>query len=296
MYNVVLSFLKKNQDRLTFAPAITGFIESLERTSNQISEMQEAQLTSSKGHTQSKKELKQKLVADLLEIIKRARAYAVVSNDLLLKEEMNYSATQLLGMPQESLIIACRRVLAACEPRMAELSAYGLKDDQITIVSDTITLFTAALPGAKTAIAQRKTATSELVNLFAEADEWLRKIDAMMEIVSTNDGVFYQDYRNLRVIDDLRGKSKPNVEGETGIMGTVGNIETGDDMPGVKLSLEGTSYATTSDAAGNFSFALPAGTYTLKASLSGFADYTEEDIEVIEGEYAEVDIDMEAMK
>ena len=296
MFTAVLDFLRKNQAKLTFAPALIGFIDSFDATYNTISEMQEAQMGSSKGHTQTKKELKQKLATDLLEIIKRAKAYAVVTHDLLLKEEMNFSATQLLEMPQESLIIACNRVVAACTPHMAELSAYGLKDDQITTATDTLALYTAALPGTKAAIAQRKTATSELSGLFSAADELLRKIDAMMEIVSSIDTVFYQDYKNLRIIDDLRGKNKPGKPGETGISGTAGNMETGDDLPDVKVSLAGTTYSTITDASGNYSFALPAGTYTLKASLSGFADYTEEDIEVIEGEYAEVDFDMEASK
>ncbi|KAF0200428.1 MAG: hypothetical protein FD170_3467, partial [Bacteroidetes bacterium] len=124
----------------------------------------------------------------------------------------------------------------------------------------------------------------------------LKKIDALMDIVSNADPLFYQEYKNLRLIDDLKRKANGNGNGKTGISGTVANLETGLNQPGVRVSIVGTNQSTLTDAEGNYTLPLSeAGSYSIKAELKGYADYEEDEIEVESGVMADVDFDMEPL-
>lgn len=207
MQIAVVEFLLRNIAKLTFAPALTGLVTKLQGIMTRITETQEAQINTSKGHTQTKEALRAKVISCILEIIKRAKAYAIASENLLLKDAVDYNLSQLSIMPQDSLAIACNKVISACAPLHTEMAGYGLTPAMLADMETLLVEYTAALPGTKLAIASRKTATGGLAELFAEADSTLKKIDAMMEIVSTTDHAFYKEYKNLRVIDDLKRKA-----------------------------------------------------------------------------------------
>ena len=289
--------LEKNIDKLGVVPVLPEFVVALRLKISQIDDTHEMQITSSGGYTQLKKDLRDTLTTDLLVVINRAKSFALVNNDQLLINDVNYAVYQLNDMSQENFGTVAGKVLKVCTDKFDALKPYGLTDQMLLAVSTDLTAYLAAKPGPKGAIVSRKSATTGLILLFKETDDLLVKIDAMMEIVRETEPGLYADYKGLRLIDDLRGKGKPGKNGEMGISGAVGNLETGLNLAGVLVSLAGTSFTTSTDAEGNYSFTLPAtGTYTLKASLNGFADYTEDNIEVTEGEFAEVDFDMEPVQ
>ncbi len=289
--------LEKNIDKLAVVPVLPEFVVALRLKISQIDDTHEMQITSSGGYTQLKKDLRETLTTDLLVVINRAKSFALVNNDQLLINDVNYAVYQLNDMSQENFGTVAGKVLKVCTDKFDALKPYGLTDQMLLAVSTDLTAYLAAKPGPKGAIVSRKSATTGLILLFKETDDLLVKIDAMMEIVRETEPGLYADYKGLRLIDDLRGKGKPGKNGEMGISGAVGNLETGLNLAGVLVSLAGTSFTTSTDAEGNYSFTLPAtGTYTLKASLNGFADYTEDNIEVTEGEFAEVDFDMEPVQ
>ena len=207
MLIAILEFLVRNLAKLTFAPALEALVARLQDIMTRINETQEAQINTSKGHTLTKEALRQKVIGSILEIVKRAKAYAIATDNLLLKDAVDYKLSQLNSMPQDSLVIACNKVISTCTPVIAEMAGYGLAPAMLTGMDPLLAEYKAALPGTKLAIASRKTATGGLAELFAEADNTLKKIDAMMEIVSSSDPTFYQEYKNLRVIDDLRRKA-----------------------------------------------------------------------------------------
>ena len=301
MLIAVVDFLATNAARLTFAPAIATFIERLQDVMGRIAATQEAQLTSTVGKTQTKEALKKEAIGSILEIIKRAKAYSLVTKDLVLMDDVSYSQTQLDAMPQDSLVVAANKVINTCSGKVALMADYGLTAQLLADAGAKTEQYAAALPGTKRAIATRKTAATDLKTLFAEADNLLETLDALMEIGSTQAPALIEEYRNNRVIDDLRGKTKTTTTpapatGSTGITGTVGNMDTGLNQPGVKLSLTGTTFSTLTDADGAYTFTgCTPGTYTLNAELTGFTPYTEDDIEVTEGELTEVDFDMEPL-
>jgi hypothetical protein len=298
MQIAVMDFLEKNETKLLFAPALAGYVDMLQDTLAQINTMQQAQLASTEGHTQTKEALRQKVIDGLLEIVKRVKAYAIVTDDKVLQESVKYSYSDLRRMPQTSIVGAVNRVLDAARPKLADIAPYGLSPEMLENVEQDLQTYVVALPGAKRVIAHRKTATGELENLFAAADDSLKKIDALMDIVSNADPLFYQEYKNLRLIDDLKRKSNGNGNGngKTGITGTVANLETGLNQPGVRVSIVGTNLTTLTDAEGNYILPISeAGSYSIKAELKGYADYEEDEIEVESGVMTDVDFDMEPL-
>ncbi len=296
MQIAVMNFLEENESKLAFAPALAGYVDALQDTFAQINTMQQAQLASSEGHTQSKDALKEKVITGLLEVVKRAKAFAIVTDDKVLQEAVNYPYSKLRRLPQASLMGAVNAVMDAVRPKLTAIAPYGLTPEMLQQVEQDLVAYTNALPGTKRAIAGRKTATGELDNLFMEADQSMKKIDALMDIISTADPLFYQEYKNLRTIDDLKRKSGKSGEGKTGISGTVASLETGLNQRGVKVSIVGTNQSSLTDGEGNYSLPLAAaGSYSLKAELKGYADYEEDEIEVIAGEMTDIDFDMEPL-
>lgn len=294
MFIAVLDFLLANSAKLTFAPALAGYVTALQSTLTAMSAIEQAQLASSKGHTQTKESLKQQVIKLLLDIIRRAKAYSIVSDNLVLKDAVNYTSSQLDILPQDSLLSVGNKLVTTCTEHITEMTGYGLTQQMLDSVQPLLDEYAAALPGTKRIIAARKTATGELAASYAEADDQLKKIDAMMEIISASDPAFYKEYKNLRVIVDLKGKAKANGNGSMGITGTASSLETGLNQPGVKVSVVGTNQSVLTDAEGNYTLPITeAGSYSLKAVLAGYNNYTEDDIEVLPGELTEVDFDME---
>ncbi len=78
------------------------------------------------------------------------------------------------------------------------------------------------------------------------------------------------------------------------LSGRVQDAETREPLPAVNLYLEGTSFGTVSDTAGDFRFPdLPAGTYQLKASFVGYRDTAMYEVLVRPGEDTRLDLSMQ---
>lgn len=84
-------------------------------------------------------------------------------------------------------------------------------------------------------------------------------------------------------------------EASTGgkIAGVVKDATTGDGLPQANVAVVGTKLGTTADEKGRFFILnVPAGTYTLKATYIGYADYTVEDVRVSADLTTNLDIDL----
>lgn len=68
------------------------------------------------------------------------------------------------------------------------------------------------------------------------------------------------------------------------IRGSVYDAKTGEEMPGVTIFLEGTTYGTMSDLDGKFNFNAPSGTYTLRISYISYNTLHIENVSIKSGE------------
>lgn len=70
------------------------------------------------------------------------------------------------------------------------------------------------------------------------------------------------------------------------VRGSVFDAKTGEEMPGVTVMLEGTTYGTMSDLDGKFSFSALPGTYTLRVSYISYSTLFIENVIIEEGKVA----------
>ena len=78
------------------------------------------------------------------------------------------------------------------------------------------------------------------------------------------------------------------------IKGTVTNQETGEVMPGVNVSLIGTTKGDATDASGQYEITnVAAGTYQIKASYLGYSTFRSEQIIIEAGQTRTFDIELE---
>lgn len=67
------------------------------------------------------------------------------------------------------------------------------------------------------------------------------------------------------------------------IIGTVENINTREKLAGATITVEGASFGTVTDSAGNFKLNIPVGTYSFHVSFSGYKPYTQYNVEITSG-------------
>lgn len=86
----------------------------------------------------------------------------------------------------------------------------------------------------------------------------------------------------------------PAALAQTGkIAGTVTNAETGETLPGVNVTVAGTSYGAATDLDGTYALiGVPPGMYTVRASFVGFAETLVEEVRVQSGLTTPLDIAM----
>ena len=80
------------------------------------------------------------------------------------------------------------------------------------------------------------------------------------------------------------------VQGQNGLIrGTVFDEGLGESLPGVTISLEGTTMGTLTDLDGKFNLSVPSGTYTLRVSYISYETLLIRDLKVEAGEVTLLD-------
>ena len=116
----------------------------------------------------------------------------------------------------------CQLIHDKADPIIGSLADYGLVAADLTDLQSKIDSYMDIIPKPRTAISNKKTATSDLTIHFTEADSLLNDmLDKLMEQYKTSDAEFYITYFNARLIVDL-GRSG------SALRGTVTDSSTGD--------------------------------------------------------------------
>jgi len=165
-----------------------------------------------KGIAQDKYASRVVLVDKAMVIIGAINAYALVSANNTLKEEVNYTRSKLISMRDTDLVTANQIVLAKANENVLALADYGITPVMITDYDNVIRAFDEILQDPRAAISDRKGFTESLEILFKDADAVLEILDSIVEIFKPGSPDFYRAYHAARIIVDLGIRHKPTPE------------------------------------------------------------------------------------
>ena len=282
-----------NQEVTTLA----GLLSSI-RSQNQVLEV------STKGYTEAKNAAKEGLIAVLMPVLKRVQAYASISKDEVLKNEVKLSSSELAKMYESMLASTCRAVKQVCEAKSAVLAPYGLTEPMLRSLDDAITAFEAKLAGSPQYRGEQKAAKLTIEMYFGQGDDIIKnKLDMLAEIIKDTNPETYTEYRNARKLE---------MSGSRTLALKFKVHEAGSQTPVNRVKLTLTKVETEeskkkgggSDLAKNVKFTSPlggcqvksleAGSYSITATKEGFLPQTVT-VFVNDGETSEVKIEMGRM-
>ena len=191
-------------------------------------------------------------------------AYASVSGNNTLREQVNFRANALNKQRDDQLSPLCQNIHDLGAANLNEVKNYGLTADALTMLQTAITTFSAATPKPRTAQTEKKVQRANLAVTVRDATLILRhQMDRMVIAFKAANPDFVNQYFANRIIIDPASTT-------TKIIGLVTNAADEKPLKDATVTVTGTSgqaTGVTKTATTTFH-----GKYSLKPLLPG--DYT----------------------
>jgi hypothetical protein len=177
-----------------------------------IETVKEVQAIVSTGATDDKAFSMVEMVNDAVIIIGAGSAYARVKNNKALLENISYSRSELLYGRDQDAYTNCKKVYDELIPIVVELADYGITPAMMTDFKAKIDAYNTIVQSPRGVIAERKSATTQLVDLFKEGDELLKIMDGLVKGFKATEVSYYNEYFASREIIDLGVRHKKPAE------------------------------------------------------------------------------------
>ena len=232
------------------------------------------------GVTANKNQLQEALVQSTFSVISPVKAYAVLLDppDTTLEAQMDLSVSELREKNDDQIGQDAQTLLNIVNPLVPELVDVGITPAIITSWQVDINNYLGALANPRIAITHRASLTAELVTLFGEANEILKKIlDPISISFKAANPHYYSDYKKAREIID-RGKGTTRVKG-------ICTGPDGEPIFNVTVKINEQDLQATTDVDGLYILKPEApATITLTASGDGLISQTTPPFEVKKGD------------
>ncbi len=130
-----------------------------------------------------------------------------------LKDKVSYSPSDLRNSRDTVLKDICQNIHDVALNVISELGDFGKTPEDLRQLQKKIDDYADILSKPRDAVTTRAAATSELANLFHQADELLKnQIDNLMVSYKASEPRFYTMYDNARKIVSLGRRSEPEEE------------------------------------------------------------------------------------
>ena len=269
-----------------FATTLTAFNS---KVSAIISTAQQEDLVT-KGITVDKSVAKKTLCQLAADVAAPIFAFASASANNTLKQEVNFSFSDLFKTKDDILAPRCQNIKDLGTANLAALAPYGLTAASLTALQTTIDGYQAKVPTPRNSSAQKKTIRENLKKLIAEADTVLKEqMDKTVVGFKAANPDFVSTYKANRVIIDP-GKTA------TTLKGVILNSQDKSPVSGATIVVVETGNKTSSDDIGTYEIKpLPAGIYTINISAPKYTDKTEKEVTVKQGQITSLDIELDPL-
>lgn len=209
---------KQNEDKLSMFYALlqvlakhvavwTGLVpfknahDELEANVASIEDATQKQETSLKGVALDKRFKKEGMVKKTVEIAQAMFAYAEDKGDVVLRDQVDYSRSDLMQTRDAVIAQTCQNIHDLANPIIAALAAYGVVATDLTAQQNTIDAYSATVGSPRAALTVRKGATAEIEALVKDSMKILNnRMDKMMPEFEVSTPDFFQEYFDARII------------------------------------------------------------------------------------------------
>lgn len=193
-----------------------AFVASYTDFKSNVALLQETarlQLTEITGYAVDKADKKIDMIKNTMIVINGMKAYAIVKNNSVLLNEINYSKSDLENTRDELVAEKCQLINERALVLVAELAEYNLSNAQITLQQNSIASYKAIsqMPSEKKDAKQYLTAKVEqTITLIREK---LVVLDSLANTFKESNPDFVSEYFNSREIYDLGTRHENDEEG-----------------------------------------------------------------------------------
>jgi hypothetical protein len=267
MYDAVIAYCNSNAAIIATLPAFQTAFTSFQSIVGNIHSTVQLEANVITGITADKSQLKANLSAQATNLAAMIFAYASNLNINSLKEQVNFSPSDIKMMKDERLLASCGNIRDAANANLAPLADYGITAATITAFQTMIDAYAALVSSPRNAVSQRASYAKTLTVLFKQADASLKsQMDKMALNFKTSNDNFYNTYKSNRLIIDPGTSS-------TQIAGTVMSAATNQPVEGALVQLVGNGLSNSTDAQGNYILkSVAIGKQSVKITKAGFAD------------------------
>jgi len=244
MYLASKDYLTTNAAIVTPLPNYSGFFTAFQGHITQIQTYAEQQQFDKTGIAESKGQIRSTLVMLAADTSRKLTAYAKFANNQVLMKETKYTESDLNRIADTALRDAAQGIYDRAQTNLTALATYGVTAATQTSLQNAIMGFVTSIPKPRLGIADKKQTTTQLANLFKQADAALGNIDTLVEIVRLSQPNFYKGYKAVRKIVEMG-------TGSLTLKGLVTDAATGEPLKGVTINFCPECVEPTQKAAAN---------------------------------------------
>lgn len=269
-----------------FATTLTAFNS---KVSAIISTAQQEDLVI-KGITVDKAAAKKTLCQLAADVAAPIFAFASAGGDNKLKEQVNFSFSDLFKTKDDVLAPRCQNIKDAGTANLAALAPYGLTAASLTALQTTIDSYQVKVPTPRNSAAQKKTIRENLKKLIAEASTVLKEqMDKTVVGFKAAHPDFVATYKTNRKILDPK-------QSATTLNGEVLNSNDKSPIGGATIVIVELENKTSSNEKGGYEIKpIPAGIYTINISAPKYKDKTVKEIAVKQGQTTTLDFELDPL-
>ncbi|MEI2739578.1 MAG: carboxypeptidase-like regulatory domain-containing protein [Chitinophagaceae bacterium] len=287
MYNVVASVMDDNTAKVATVAALVTVAANFKTTAEAISNTAEQQATITTGVTPDKNATRESLRNTTVNIAGILYAYAVSVNNIILQGKSKITYSALRDLKDDELGERAQSIHDEANAVIASLPPFGITAAVLTSYQTLIDSYEAKSPAPRAAQSQQVALTTQLKDLFKQADSTLKNsMDKLMLNFKTTDPQFFNTYTAAREIIDAGSAT-------TKISGTVTNIASAVGIAGAVITVEDQSYTATSEPDGSYELIIPVpGTYNIFCNHPGYQQAKINAVEVTLGVNTKLNIEL----
>jgi len=261
-------FLLKNESLTKDLPEYGTIVTEFRGTLTKIKLIDGQQKNVRTGVAKDKRDIKNSLIAMAAENSGKVFAFAKVSNNKTLMDEVNFSNSDIGRMTDVAIRTYADELNKKMVTLLESLGKYGITAETQKKFAETLAAYENSLVKPRISIAEKREATKELQSLFISLDSQISKLDAIIGIIRYNEVNFYNGYRTVRKLVNTNA-------GVVALKATASDIVTSEPLKGVLFTLTSDATVLTKRTADKGSFHIrnmKPGTYEVAVKKDGYKE------------------------